>query len=293
MGFTVGLGVVLGSIGADVQRELAPLPILAYMLVLIGFADDVWHLSAPLKFVLFAGISIIGALVGGVVDTLPVTASAALSLPFAVALGGTALWVFTLINCVNFMDGANGLALGAAAIGLGALGVIAWFDAIPAVIIASACCASAICGFLAWNFPGGRLFAGDSGALFVGALGAFGALVLVSRGAISPFVPPIVFFPLLADVLLTLLWRARRGRSLLEPHTEHLYQIAMRAWNGHTPVALVYWAAMAACGAIGFFVSQDPNPASAWIALAALAALSVVISVSVRSWATARGHIVP
>ena len=41
-----------------------------------------------------------------------------------VGLIGSALFVFTLVNSVNFMDGANGLAMGSVAIGLAALGVI-------------------------------------------------------------------------------------------------------------------------------------------------------------------------
>jgi|SRR5688500_8067613 len=59
----------------------------------------------------------------------------------------------------------------------------------------------------------GVSFAGDSGALFAGALAAFGCLIVIARARMSPLVAPILFFPLLADALLTLLYRARRGAA--------------------------------------------------------------------------------
>ena len=76
------------------------------------------------------------------------------------------------------------------------------------------CCAGALIGFLYWNFPHGRIFAGDSGALFAGAVAALASLMIISRTDVPPFVPPILFMPLLADALLTLAWRMRADAAL-------------------------------------------------------------------------------
>jgi UDP-N-acetylmuramyl pentapeptide phosphotransferase/UDP-N-acetylglucosamine-1-phosphate transferase len=89
--------------------------------------------------------------------------------------------------------------------------------------------------------------------------------------------------------LLTLLWRLRRRRSLLDAHAEHLYQIALRARWSHSRVALVYWLAMAICGGVGFAAALAPRAFPAWIALAALALASIFISVIVRAHAVKRG----
>jgi len=142
---------------------------------------------------------------------------------------------------------------------------------------------------LAWNFPGGRLFAGDAGALFVGAIAALASLYIIRRTQLSPFVPPILFFPLLADALLTLLWRARRRRSLLDAHSEHLYQIAHRANWSHARVAMVYWLAMAICGGIGFAVAVAPRNGAPWMALTGLAVAAIIIAQLVRRYAVKRG----
>jgi len=144
-------------------------------------------------------------------------------------------------------------------------------------------------GFLVWNFPNGRLFAGDSGALFAGALAAFGCLIVIARAGMSPLTAPILFFPLLADALLTLLYRARRGRSLLVAHAEHIYQIAIVSGVSHARIALFYWAAMAACGAIAVAVSRDATHVAPAVALLALCGIAVAVDFAVRDGAEARG----
>jgi UDP-GlcNAc:undecaprenyl-phosphate/decaprenyl-phosphate GlcNAc-1-phosphate transferase len=262
-------------------------------LLVIGFADDTLHLSAALKFALFAGLALIGVQTVGAAETIPLAPGLRVQLPALVALIGSALWIFTLINCANFMDGANGLAMGSLATGFVGLAVLGHLFDVPTVWTLSALCVGALLGFLVWNFPNGRIFAGDSGALFVAGLAALLSLMLVARHGVSVFVPPILFFPLLADALLTLLWRVRRRRRLLIGHSEHLYQIAMRAWPGHWRAALAYWIAMAACAGLAVFVAREPDAAAGWIALGSLALISITISAFMRNWALQRGYLEP
>lgn len=260
----------------------------AFIFLLIGFLDDARPLSARFKLLLFTAVSFGAAALAGPVEYIPVTPTLAIELAPWLGLIGTALWVFTLVNCANFMDGANGLSLGSLAIGLLMLGVIG-LDANRLTGAAiGLCAAGAITGFLFFNFPNGRLFAGDAGALFCGAIAAIGSLLMIHRAGLSLFVPPILFFPILADALLTLLWRAGRRRSLLDGHSEHLYQIALRHGWSHGRVALCYWAATAVCGLIAY-VAWRLGPPAGWMALSALALIATVVSISIRRWAVDRG----
>lgn len=268
---------------------LAAIVLFAFAFLLLGFIDDATPLNPRLKFLIFTLAALAGAWRVGVVNQLPLGEGNVLYLPLFIGLIGSGLWVFTLINSVNFMDGSNGLAMGSAAVGLGALGVISMSLGSPAGAAICFCAIGAIIGFLVWNFPAGRLFAGDAGALFVGAVAALASLFVIRRTGLSPFVAPILFFPLLADVLLTLLWRFRRRRTLLDAHAEHLYQIAIRAGWSHPFVAFAYWIVMAICGAIGFAVALTPHSSAAWMALAALAVASILISMLVRRYAVKRG----
>lgn len=264
----------------------------AYPLLLIGFVDDARRLSAEFKFIVYSLLSLVAAWLMGVVREAQI-GDLVVHLPFIVGLIGTALWVFTLLNVVNFMDGANGMAMGSVAVGLGALAVIALQgDSIGGGAIAL-CGAGAICGFLVWNFPNGRLFAGDSGALFAGAISAFACLIVIARTDMSPLVAPILFFPLLADALLTLLYRARRGRSLLVAHAEHVYQLAIISGWSHARISVTYWFAMALCGAIGWAANRDQTHVAPAATLAALIVLAIVLDAFVRRRAEAAGIMKP
>src|SRR5262249_5247934 len=154
----------------------------------------------------------------------------------------------------------------------------------PDAAVMGFCGAGALVGFLIWNYPGGKLFAGDSGALFVGAIASLASLMAIAQDGVSPFIPPMLFFPLLGDALLTLAWRARRKRNLLHGHSDHLYQVALRAEFSHARVSAFYWLAALVCAAVAVLVER----AGGWtplIAFAALAAAALLIAAMVRAWA--------
>jgi len=296
LGIGLGFGVALMSLAfmSDIFRsEITPRGVLLLTIaasfssafLIVGFVDDARPLSARLKFSAFAALSVAAALIVGPVSAFPFGEGVWIA-PYWLALVGTAAWVFVMVNTVNFLDGANGLAMGSVAIGLAALGAIALVDQSFSAVALAACAVGAIIGFLIWNFPRGLLFAGDSGALFTGALAALVALIVIHRTALSPVVPAIVFFPLLADALLTLAWRAYKRHSLLDGHSEHIYQIMIRGGLSHAEVALTYWTAMALCGVIGFLVADEPLVA--WITLGVLAFLAIVVSAIVRRFASRR-----
>ncbi len=120
--------------------------------------------------------------------------------------------------------------------------------------------------------------------------------------SLAPFVPVILFFPILADVLLTLAWRLSRGRSLLKSHRDHLYQVGLRSRLGHAKVSMIYWVVALVCAVVGYAADalQKQSPAmdgaargaafgAPLIAWMLLAALSVLISLRVRKFAIAKG----
>lgn len=319
-GLGVGVGVGIGllaltmlplgewreALGPDQLRRLAWCAGAAYCFLLIGFIDDTFALGPRAKFAVFVVASVGAVLAAGVAETLPIGGGIVLEFGFWIGLGGSMLWVFTLVNCVNFMDGANGLSMGSTAIGLAALGATSLAAGATDAAVLAFCGAGALAGFLVWNFPKGRLFAGDSGALFAGALAATASLMAIEEGGISPFIPPILFFPLLADALLTLAWRASKKRDLLDGHAEHIYQIGLRSKLKHSQVSVAYWVVTAHCGALGFIASEAwrgaialedqagamtlaPASFAPVIAFGFLVVLALMISGATRKYAAARG----
>jgi UDP-N-acetylmuramyl pentapeptide phosphotransferase/UDP-N-acetylglucosamine-1-phosphate transferase len=220
------------------------------------------------------------ALAGVRADVFEAWPGVALPLPLILAVLGSALWLVVLINAVNFMDGADGLAMGIAAVAAAGLAVAAWLVGAGDIAVAAAALAGALAGFLVWNVQG-RLFVGDTGALFAGAILGGLSLELVRHRPDLLFVPPILLMPVLSDVLLTLVWRARHGKKLTEAHRDHVYQIALKAGLRHWQVAAVhaFLALNAAAVAVIAAVVGGPVPPLAFLVLLAL---SVWLHVWVR-----------
>ena len=236
--------------------------------LLVGLADDILNLRALVKLLLLVAVTAAIAGFGVRADVLAPWPGASFALPLAIAIAGSMAWLLVVLNAVNFMDGANGVAMGMAAIaalGLAICGAIvgAWTLALLAGALAGA-----LAGFLVWNLPG-KLFVGDAGAFFAAAiLGGLG-LELVRQRPDLLFVPPMLLLPFLSDVLLTLAWRARHGKKLFAAHRDHTYQIAMKAGLKHWQVALVHavWAGNAAVFAVIATMLGREAPAVAFLLL--------------------------
>jgi len=219
----------------------------------LGYADDRHNLPAKPKLAVLAAGAVLAAIFGPQISRiwLPGAAGSGFEIWPLLAVAGVALWLFVMANAVNFIDGANGIALGSGAIMLMALALLALPGALNSpreggvlVVLILAAAVAAVLGFLAWNLAG-KLYAGDTGSLAVGALLAgMGAVVAQSY---SVWVPAALALPFLIDVLLTLAWRARHGRPLMQAHRDHAYQLLLRAGWRHGRVAALWWAMTAVC----------------------------------------------
>jgi len=142
-------------------------------------------------------------------------------------IGGTALWFFVFMNATNFMDGSNGLAMGTLAIMVGGVSIHLYgHDQFQDLSVLGILMVAAILGFLFWNLQG-KLYAGDAGSLFGGAVFASLGIYAAQDGNI--WFPATLALPFLVDVFMTLIWRAQRGHNLLTPHRHHAYQLFIRA----------------------------------------------------------------
>ena len=225
----------------------------------LGLADDLVTPGERLKFILLATISLYLAAGAGPVSDLSLSAAWRLELPWLLALLGSALWVFTLANAVNFMDGSDGLIAAALIPASLALSVLADGQlAVAALILAGA-----LTGFAVWNAPFGnsraRVFAGDAGSLGGSVLFAGLALHWAATGRPGAvWLAPLLVMPVLADVLLTMASRARAGRPLFTPHRAHAYQLLLRMGLTHGRVALIWGLGSLLCGTLAIAASHGP-----------------------------------
>jgi UDP-N-acetylmuramyl pentapeptide phosphotransferase/UDP-N-acetylglucosamine-1-phosphate transferase len=216
----------------------------------LGALDDLIDMGAKAKLLAQVLLGLLFSVMVARIEALPLAPGLALSLGAVAGALGTTLWLVVAANAVNFTDGANGLASGAVAVALATLGAGCLIEGAPAPAAAAFAGAAALVGFLPWNLVSGRLFQGDAGALFSGFLAA--ALAVVAADRVPLYLAPFALTPLLTDVLLTLLVRARRGERLFEAHRDHLYQLWLRrTGRSHAALALRVWAITGIYGLAG------------------------------------------
>lgn len=266
LGIAAGLGAGLcaASFFPVGSAAVAGLAGLSALVCAVGFADDFAPLSERFKFVVFVGLSAAIAWVAGPVTRIALTLELGVDLPIWLGLAGSALFVFVTLNAANFMDGSDGMLAAVmipASVGLAVAGLVA--GALDASLIGVAL-AAGLAGFALFNRPPARVFAGDCGALLAGAAYAGGALAMAGDGfSGSLWLAPLFVLVFLADVLLTLLRRARHGRFSLSAHREHAYQRLVAAGWSHGRVALVYGGLTALIALSGLAAAQGPDGAVA------------------------------
>jgi UDP-N-acetylmuramyl pentapeptide phosphotransferase/UDP-N-acetylglucosamine-1-phosphate transferase len=304
---TAGGLAIVGGVGAGALALLAisgpaalsgMTPALALLAIgaALGLADDLLVLGAGPKLAVMSVVAIAVAATGTRVDALDFGApdmgagalERVLHLPLFLAVAGSALWLLVMVNAVNFLDGANGMAMGCLALGLTGLAALSGMAGAGGPAALAAVAAAACAGFLVWNAPSGRLFAGDAGALGAGLLA--GALGLwAGASGVPVWGVALCFLPILADAILTVAWRASKGRDLSKPHRDHAYQIGIRAGVSHRHMALLYWGLTLHC-CVSAFAGSLFGAAGALVALIVNALVAVWLHRKVRAYAAATGH---
>ena len=273
-GIAIILGTGFGAALVAMDGRLTGGPGLAAALAcavimgLVGAADDLFDLGARLKLVIQAVLAIGFSALFAHVEQLSVP-HAALSLGPVLGVLGSALWIIVAVNAVNFVDGANGLSPGAMVIAFAALALACRLGGATGIGEVALVAAAAGLGFLPWNLPGGRIFQGDSGALFSGTLFAGLALLAAGKGGddhVSVWFGPTVLLPFLTDVFLTLISRARRRQPLLQAHRDHLFQRwLVSSGASHGRLSVLMWLMIAAGAALGLAMGLTPVPARVWL----------------------------
>ncbi len=257
----IGIGLCLLLSGASVPgnwRDGALLFGFAALMGLSGALDDLFDMPAKLRLLFQVGLCLAFATFYRV-TTLDFGPGLVVHLPWPVGLLGSAAWLVLGINTINFMDGSNGLAAGTQAMALGVLALLVLLLAsgtvlggfLGVVLIVCVCAAGAHLGFMPFNVTG-RAFQGDAGSLFGGALVTGAILVIRAYGVGSVWFGGFLLAPLLVDVVLTLITRARQGKNLMRPHREHLYQLWLQRRDpSHARLALWVWFLCALSSAAG------------------------------------------
>jgi Fuc2NAc and GlcNAc transferase len=208
---------------ASASSTLVVAPLLALPLALVGLCDDRHNLPATWRFGVQLATAFIVILASPLVtltlDLLPLL----LLLLFAVT---------AVINFTNFMDGLDGLVAGCIAVAMASAAIQL---AAPWPIWSLV---GSLFGFLLWNWSPAKVFMGDVGSTFLGAV--FAALVLQGTTWAEVLALLLVATPLLADAGLCVTRRLMAGQRLFQAHRLHLFQRLHQAGWSHARVSSLY-----------------------------------------------------
>lgn len=130
-------------------------------------------------------------------------------------------------HAINIIDGCNGLAGWTSTAALSGIGLVAAANGDHELARISWIGAGVVLGFMAWNFPFGKLFLGDSGAYLLGLLIAeLAVLLLVRNPRVSPWCPLLLVIYPVWETLFSIWRRARINvTQITSPDARHLHQL--------------------------------------------------------------------
>ena len=138
----------------------------------------------------------------------------------------TAFAVAGIANAINIVDGFNGLASGLVAFSLAALGFVA--QSVGDITLMNVCILlfAVVLGFMAMNFPFGKIFMGDGGAYLIGFCLAWVAILLPMRNpSISPWCSLLACLYPVLEVLFSMARRLSRDLNPGHPDRLHLHSL--------------------------------------------------------------------
>ena len=252
-----GLGLVIAMFTQalflpDEASQLVLMILVAALPVFLsGFAEDVTNSVSPrirLLTSFIAGAGFCG-LTGVWVDNVEFAPANYILSISGVGIIFTVLAIAALSNAFNIIDGLNGLSIGTALIMSLTMAVLALHGNDSIMIFLSICLVASLFGVFLFNFPFGKIFVGDGGAYFIGAVIAAMAVLLPERNnSVSPYASAIIviypFYELMRSFLRRLVGE---GAAPMQPDNKHLHSMMFRFVRQHCPVKSTLQNSLASC----------------------------------------------
>ncbi|MFJ7977683.1 glycosyltransferase family 4 protein [Peribacillus sp. NPDC096379] len=261
----------------DLTNITIPLLIGGFIIIITGFFDDLFELSAKIKFmaqIVAAGVVVIG---GVQVDYI--------NLPFGgelhfgiLAIPLTILWVVGITNAINLIDGLDGLAAGVSSIALITISGMAILKGDLFVMSMALILLGSTLGFLFYNFHPAKIFMGDTGALFLGYMIAVLSLMgFKNITMISLIVPVIILGVPISDTFFAIIRRIKHKKPLSAPDKSHLHHCLLEVGFSHRQTVLLIYAMAACCGLSAFIFSMATSWGAIFMGIILLLAVEVIV----------------
>ena len=216
----------------------------SFIAVITGIIDDIRPIPAKYKFFGQLVSASIIPLYGGI--TLNEITAFGIYINFGIiSVPVTILFIVSIINCMNLIDGLDGLAAGLSSIYFLTVGIIAMImhNSVGLDVILTFVMLGSTLGFLLHNFHPAKIFMGDSGSMFLGYIIAVIALLGFKNITLTSFIIPLLLLAIpILDTLLAILRRIINHKPISMPDKNHLHhQLLKLNFSQRTTVLIIYF----------------------------------------------------
>jgi len=203
------------------------LPLIYIPLAFAGFLDDLFDINRVFRYF----TQVITAIL--IIYNSHILKNYLLSINFVFSfllLIGLIILTTSIINFINFMDGIDGLVCSCLII----VFVVSSILINPYLTLL----VGALFGFLFWNWPPSKIFMGDVGSTFLGAILSG---TIIQQESFDNFLRVIIVAsPLLIDAFICVIRRFLEKQPIFKSHSLHLYQRLYQAGWSHSKVTICY-----------------------------------------------------
>lgn len=230
---------------------------------ILGFRDDISPLQARHKITIQTFAAFLVSFFAGVrLDSLH-GVFGIYEIPMWLGVALTIFLIMALSNAFNLIDGVDGLA-GITALSI-FLGLGAWFiySGNEFYSLVSLTLASALIGFLIFNWHPARIFMGDTGSMFIGFILSIMSLLFINENsallgsskfhftsyvsmAVAALIIPIY------DTFRVMIIRVSAGGSPFFPDKKHIHHILLKQGFNHSKTTLILFAFNLFCVLLAF-----------------------------------------
>lgn len=279
-GLAILIALLLGFFILYDEINIGLLSILPYGLIIlaVAFIDDIYSISALLRFFLQIAVSSVFVLKGLNLEALSLPG---LDIPLNdfIASVVTVLFMVWVVNLYNFMDGMDGFAGGMAIIGFATFALLAAIQGELSFMVLNLVVVAAALGFIIFNLPPAQIFLGDVGSTLFGILVAVFILWADITHIFPLWLGIIVFMPFFLDASVTLCKRVLKKEKVWQAHRSHYYQRLVLLGFGHKKTLMLEYAWMLACSMVSIFLLVNKNSAVEWVTVSLFMVLSITVLV--------------
>lgn len=242
-GIAIFLGIVAGYFVAGLYKEqITGITVGLILIVIIGVLDDIYNLSAKVKFlgqVMAAGLVVASGLTIELIEIpfIGVLDLGILSLPI------TIFWIVAITNAINLIDGLDGLSSGISMISIATIAILAGLGGKSLILTLSLIVLGSIIGFLFYNFYPAKIFMGDTGSLLLGyCISILSLLGLYKSVTLFSFIVPILILGVpIFDASFAIIRRIVQKRPISSPDKSHIHHRLLALGFSHrNTVLLIY-----------------------------------------------------